>query len=118
VFHDVGNREGVLEFENLGVESGVRFEYGGNLLIFENGFPRTLGLADAAVDALFGVDVELIRERLRVGTVVGVNTVDRADFDARLIDTIQTEPRDHPRHFLAPIEFRRENRRAVETAAI
>ena len=60
--------------------------------------PRALRLAHAAVDALLGVDEELVRERFGVGPRVAVDAVDRANLDAALIDTIPAKTGDHPGH--------------------
>ena len=40
----------------------------------------------------------LVWEGLGIAPRILVDTVDGADLDARLVDTIPTEPRDHPRH--------------------
>ena len=83
----LGHREVVLRIDELGVEVGVVTEDRRHLLVFEDGFPRALGLAYTAIDAFLGIDEELIREGRRVVAVVTVDTVNRADFDAGLVDT-------------------------------
>ena len=63
------------------VQLGVLHKDFWNLLVFEDRFPRAFGLTHATVDALFRVDVELIR-KLRIVTLELNNAVNRANFHA------------------------------------
>src|SRR5262249_18507528 len=60
----------------------------------EDGLPWALGLAGAAVDALVGMDVELVRERRLVRARVLVDAVDGADGDAAGVEAIPAESSD------------------------
>jgi hypothetical protein len=104
VLLDLWNREGVLVGENLGIELRVIGEDRRHLLVLEDGLPRALRLAHTAVDALFGIDIELIGEGFLVLSIVDVYAIYRADFYTSLIDTVAAEPRDYPGHLLTPLE--------------
>src|SRR5713101_224618 len=86
VLHDlVVERRVVLE--------GLRHGY-----LLEDRLPGTLGLAGAAVDALVGVDVELVRPLLSVSPRVFVDAVDGADGHAPGIYAVATEACDDVSH--------------------
>ncbi len=102
-FLDLRNRERVLISENLGVERRVVGKDRRHLLIFEDRLPRALRLAQAAVDSLFGIDIQLLGEGLVVFSVVEVYAIYRADLYATLIDAVSAEPRDYPSHLLTPL---------------
>src|SRR5207245_6188975 len=83
---------------DLVVEGLVVLEDVGHRDLLEDRLPRALRLARTAVDALVGVDVELIRPLLPVGARVLVDAVYRADGHAPGVETIAAEPRDDVRH--------------------
>src|SRR5262245_55563399 len=56
--HEVGR-----ELHHLVIERRVVLEDLGNRNLLEDRLPRALGLAGAAIDALVGMDIELIRKR-------------------------------------------------------
>src|SRR5713101_7217722 len=88
VLHDlVVERRVVLE--------GLRHGY-----FLEDRLPGTLGFAGAAVDALVGVDVELVRPLLAVGARVLVDAIDGADGHAPGIYAVATEACDDVCHVL------------------
>src|SRR5262249_11055793 len=80
------------------VERRIVLEHLGNGDLLEDGLPGTLGLTRAAVDALVGVDVELVREGLAVASRVLVDAVDGAHGDAAGIYAVAAEPGDDVRH--------------------
>src|SRR5262245_36358572 len=100
LFAYFGNAEGRFVGEDLRVQCRVVLEGLRHLLVLEDRLPGALRLADAAVDALLGVDVELVREGRGIASRVLVDAVDGADLDARLADTVPAEPRDHPGHLV------------------
>src|SRR6185295_17304324 len=67
-------------------------------LFLEDRFPRTSRFASAAVDALVGMDVELVRKGLRVAAGVPIDAVHRANGDTVGIDAVSAQPRDDPSH--------------------
>src|SRR5439155_249165 len=90
------------------VEGGVVLEHLGHRHLLEDRVPRALGLAGAAVDALVGVDVELIRPLLAVGARVLVDAVDGADRDAAGVQAITAEARDDVGHAFTSSPKRRD----------
>src|SRR5829696_2767816 len=66
---------------------GVALHIVGDFVLGVDGLDRTLGLAGAAIDALFGVDHEVV-----AGVV---DAVYRADLDATLVLGADTRLRDH-----------------------
>ena len=73
-------------------------EDGGHGGFLEDRLPRALGLARPAVDALVGVDVELVRERRGVTALVGIDAIDGAHGDASGVDAIAAKARDYVGH--------------------
>jgi hypothetical protein len=86
---------------DLVVERRVVLEDFGDRHLLEDRGPRALRLARPAVDALVGMDVELIRPLLTIRPRVLVDAVDRAYGDATGVDTVAAEPRDDVRHQLS-----------------
>src|SRR5215468_6611177 len=87
---------------DLVVQRGIVLEnvrYSGFL---EDGLPRALRLASAAIDAFVGMNIQLVRERRRVGTRIPINTVHGADRHTGRIDTIPAQPRNDVGHCYPP----------------
>src|SRR5216117_2769928 len=104
----LGDLEIAHVLHDLVVERRVVLEHLGHRHLFEDRVPRALGLTGAAVDALVGVDVELIRPRVAVGAGVLVDAVDRADRDAAGIQAIAAEARDDVGHAFSSPPRRRD----------
>src|SRR5262249_12897318 len=83
---------------DLVVEWRVVLEDLGHGDLLEDRDPRALGFAGAAVDALVGVNVELVRPLLSVGPRVFVDAVDGADGHAPGIYAVATEACDDVGH--------------------
>src|SRR6188474_3455007 len=66
----------IRQLHHLVVQRRVILEHIGYRGLLEDRLPRTLGLARAAIDALVGMDIELIREGRSVATGVAINTID------------------------------------------
>src|SRR5262249_57734590 len=84
------------------VERSVVLEHLGDGHLLEDRLPRALRLAGPAVDTLVGMDVELIRPRVPVGTRVLVDAVDRTHRHAPGIEAIAAEAGGDVRHDLPP----------------
>src|SRR5262249_34246120 len=96
--HVLSDLEVAHVLHDLVVERRIGLEDLGDGDLLEDRVPRTLRLAGAAVDALVGVNVELLRPLLVVRTGVLVDAVDGAHRDASRVETIHAEPRDDVRH--------------------
>src|SRR5262249_24971969 len=94
----LGDLEVAHVLHDLVVERRVVLERLGHGDLFEDRLPRALRLAGPAVDALVGVNVELVRPLGAVATRVLVDAVDRAHGDATSVETVATEPSDDVRH--------------------
>src|ERR687895_2877825 len=78
-----------LLLEVVGGLGGVALHVVGDFVLGVDGLDRALGFAGAAIDALFGVDHEVV-----AGVV---DAIDRADLDATLVLGADTRLRDHIR---------------------
>jgi hypothetical protein len=78
----------------------------GNLLVLEDRLPRALGLANTAVDSLFGTDVELVGEGFGSITLELDNAIHRADLDTCSIHFVPAQTGDHPRHLYPSCRLR------------
>src|SRR5919112_914639 len=79
--------EVLLLLEVVGGLGGVALHVVGDFVLGVDGLDRALGFAGAAIDALFGVDHEVV-----AGVV---DAIDRADLDATLVLGADARLRDH-----------------------
>src|ERR687897_2024548 len=93
-----GHPEPLLVFDDGRVQSDVVVERWGHLGVAQWRLPRADGLARLAVDALVGVDVELVRELGRGWSHVLVDAVDGAYFDARCVEAVPAQAGNYPGH--------------------
>src|SRR5579885_2169942 len=82
------------------VERDIVVEDFRNRGLLEDRLPGALRFARSAIDALIGVDVELVGKLLLVGADVFVDAVDRTHANASGIETIATKPGYRPGHRL------------------
>ena len=97
VIRALGHFEIVASVDDLGVQVGVLYKGFRNLLVLKNGFPWALRLTNTAIDALLGIDVELIRKG-RIVTLELNDAVHRANLHTGHIDFVPAQARNYPRH--------------------
>src|ERR671910_2470142 len=88
----------VLPVDDGRVQTDVVVERCGHLGVAQGCLPGADGLARLAVDALVGVDVELVRELGRGWSHVLVDAVDGAYFDARCVEAVPAQAGNYPGH--------------------
>ena len=80
------------------VERDVLLKNLWNIMFLVDRFPRAFLSTSPAVNAFVGTDVELIREFLFVIPDVLIDTINRTDVDASLVDMINAETSYRPSH--------------------
>src|SRR5262245_59993934 len=84
------------------VELGIVLERRGDGFFLVDRLPRALRLAGATVDALVGMDVELVGKLLGVAALVSIDAVHGANRDATCVYAIAAQPGDDVSHPALP----------------
>jgi len=92
-------------FHGFTIQLDVVFEDVGDRGLLMDRLPWAFRLACAAIDALVGIEVELVGKMRPVDPYAFINAINRANADAAGIQTVYTKPGDNPGH--TPTAMRR-----------
>src|SRR5262249_26486928 len=96
---ELGNREVMGSLDGTRVQTDIVLEHIGDVDTLHDCLPRKLELADPAIHALVGVDVELVRElTARVVATELQNAVHEVHFRAAQVHAVAAEPGNHECH--------------------
>ena len=93
-------------FEEIGIHFDVLFPLAGNGRLFKNSGNGAGGFAGPAIDALVGIDVELLSGLEFFLALSGVNTVNWADVYTRSVFDADTRLGDDIGHSLSILPFK------------
>ena len=87
------------------VELDVRFELGGNFVLWKNGLLRARWFACVAVDALSRMNIQLVWKHLFVVSFVAIDAGNGTDSCASSVYAITAKPRHDVGHWGSPDEL-------------
>jgi len=93
-------------FEEIGVHFDILLPLAGNGRLFKNSGNGAGGFAGSAVDALIGIDVELLSGIESLLVLSGMNTVNWADVYTRSVFDADTRLGDNIGHSLSILPFK------------